>query len=426
MPPRNGHWPDLIELWLSYTSTSQSPFQFRLWTGISLVASALERRVWAKSGKYITWPNLYIMLVGAPGVGKQVIEEARGLFSSVMKPDTSQRAFRIASDSVTRASLVDELSKAKQTILPPNGTAITSHVLGVFSEEFRVLLPAYEQEFIARLDKLYNGPELYAESRRTGNVRELSIEAPLLNLLAGAQPAYLADTFPDNAWATGLCRRLLMIYSAEGSEQSIFTEEPDLEEEREELRHRLAQVSQLFGHAKWEAEAAALVQEFEGDATARRLGRASQSDNSGRWPLPSHSRLTHYVRSRTMMVIKLSIVSAISARAELVVRLFDVQRALDWLLRAEALMPDIFREMKGRSDREVMEELHKYVMNIWAKNKGKPLRTAVLVDFLSERVPSEKVDRVLAVVERTDMIARVAGTTDMWQPKAIYGMKGVE
>src|SRR5512135_2188504 len=166
---RNGHWPDLIELWLSYTATSQSPFQFRLWSGISLIASALERRVWAKSGKYKTYPHLYVMLVGAPGVGKQVIEEARSVFRSVMKPDTQLRAFKLASDSVTRASLIDELGKAEQTILPPEGKAVTTHTLALFSEEFRVLLPSYDQDFISRLDGLYNGKDEHSESRRTGN-----------------------------------------------------------------------------------------------------------------------------------------------------------------------------------------------------------------------------------------------------------------
>lgn len=413
----NGHWPDFLDLWLDYTASSQSPQPFRLWSGIALVASALERRVWAKTGKFTTYPNLYVMLVGSPGVGKQVIEEARLLFSKTKQPDSPKRAFHIASDSVTRASLIDELAKAKQTFLPPagGGDAQTYHSLTLFSEEFRVLLPAYDQDFISRLDRIYNGPDQHSESRRTGVVRQLDIESPLLNILAGVQPAYLADTFPDNAWATGICRRLLMIFSAEGTDISAFDIPQELPHLEAGLQHHLHIMSQLWGQVKWEPDAAQIAYDF--DMEIRRYMRGALAGAQLKWPIPNHSRLTHYVRSRTMMLVKLSMIAAIAARCESVIRVPDVQRALQWLLSAEELMPDIFRAMKGKSDREVMEELHRYVVALYGRDKGRPIRSAMLIDFLSQRLPSEKVDRVLQMAERADMIAQVAGAPGLWLPR---------
>lgn len=422
----NGRWSDFIDLWLDYTASSQSPQQFRLWTGLSLIGAALERRVWAKTGRYITYPNLYVMLVGAPGVGKQVIEDARTIYRSILN-EQSKPTFYTASDSVTRASLIDELSKARRTFLPPEGKAIDFHCMTVFSEEFRVLLPAYDQDFISRLDRIYNGPPDHEESRRTGPVKEVRIINPLLNLLAGVQPAYLANTFPDDAWATGICRRLIMVYSAEGTDISIFTEQQELEDHRKELQHHLKVMALLFGHAKWTAEAASLMRDFEADSWAKRQGQQSPLPDGG-WPLPDHSRLVHYNRSRMMLLIKLSIIAAVSQRAELVIRLPDVQRALGWLISAESLMPDIFQEMKGKNDREVMEEAHRFIVQAWSRGRSKPIRGQLISDFLSQRLPSEKVDRVWLLMERSDMIARVAGTDNMWvpRPKSSSGLNPTE
>src|ERR1700734_3216359 len=186
-----------------------------------MIASSLERRVWAEQGRLRTFPNLYIMLMGSPGVGKQVIEEVRGLLAETLRPDSQMKAFHIASDSTTRASLMDELKKARQVFLAPQGTEEFSSLI-LMSEEFRVLMPSYDQEFISRLDRIYNCPTQHSESRRTGQVRELNIVKPIINILSGAQPAYLADTFPENAWATGVSRRLMMIYASEGPLTSIF------------------------------------------------------------------------------------------------------------------------------------------------------------------------------------------------------------
>ena len=409
---------------MDFTAASQSPTQFRLWSGIAMIAAALERRVWARSGKYVTYPNLYVMLVANPGIGKQVIEEARGVFQHIRMPNTTNNAFKVASDSATRASLIDELARSKTTFQVTGGDPPLVHSsMAVFSEEFRVLLPAYDQDFISRLDKLYNGGDKHDESRRTGTQREVKIENPLLNLLAGAQPAYLADTFPENAWATGICRRLIMVHAAEGPFISIFDEPTNIDDCLEQMDYLLAQMSQLYGHVKWHPESVLLVREFETENHKKNAGL--QDKKLGHWPQPDHTRLVHYNRSRTMMVIKLGIVAAIAARCEMMILPSDLHRAIGWLLQAEATMPDIFREMRGRSDYEVMIEVHRYVMGIWGTDKASGVGAERIFNFIQERVPSEKVERIFSLMEKSAMLSRIAGT-DKFVPKPVYEHKKTE
>jgi hypothetical protein len=103
--------------------------------------------------------------------------------------------------------------------------------------------------------------------------------------------------------------------------------------------------------------------------------------------------------------------------------LLDVRRAQAWMFDAERLMPDIFRAMQGRSDQSIIEELHIYVSNVWRVNQ-RPIHESLLVKFLSDRAPSEKVKHLLEIAERGGQVSRQAGT-DMYLPKA-KGRPGVE
>jgi hypothetical protein len=396
---------DFVTDFMSLTEGSVSPEIFKLWSGISALAGALERRVWARSGMGVIYPNLYVLLVAPPGVGKFIIETVRELWQDTVEPGSKLPAFNVASDSVTNASLMDELNKAKDVFLTPSGPPLVYHSLLVAAEEFQVLLPAYDQQFIASLNSIYNNKSLHRESRRTGSVKELSIENPHLCIFGGAQPAYFVSTFPDEAWSTGFARRVIMIYSSESPLRDFFYESPVPVGLREKILRRLAAVSQLYGPMLWQREAAQKLTHWH---------------QAGGPPRPSHSKLVHYNRSRSVFVAKLATISAISRTMEMRIELIDVERALEWLLQAEKLMPDIFREMIGKSDRQIIEELHFFVTQLWVKGKRNGgITSESIYDFLSHRCPSDKTEKLFQLAERSGIIARVGGTQDMYVPKPI-------
>lgn len=398
MPP----WPDFIQQFMFLTEGALSPDIFRRWSAISLVGGALERRVWIKNGPRVAYPNLYVLLVAAPGIGKQVIDTVRDLWKEVFEPGMKLRAFHVAPHNMTKASLLDSLAKAKTTRLTPDGPAITYHSLLVAAEEFSVLLPTYDLEYIGALNYVFNNPSDYTETRRTGTVRELSIEHPQLNILGGAQPSYFIATFPEEAWATGFARRLIMVYSAEETIRNIFEEQDIPESLRESVKTQLGVISQLWGQCKIHPQAQQCFLDWH---------------MAGGPPVPGHSKLAHYVRSRSHHLLKLSVISAVARTGELVIHHCDMERALAWLLEVEALMPDIFREMIGKSDQQVIEELHYYVTATWAKTKQKPVHSSLIYHFLHQRLPSEKIEKVFLIAERSNVIARVAGTADLFVPR---------
>lgn len=393
---------DFITDFLAYTEGAFSPRTFRLWSAISLVAGALERRVWAKVGPPRTYPNLYILLVAAPGIGKQVIEVTRGLWRDTFEPGSKIRAFRVAPNQMTKAALVDSLAKAKSARIMKDGL-ITYHSLLIAAEEFEVLLPNYDKEYISTLNYMFNSPDIpYQEVRRTGSVKEIEIELPQLNILAGVQPSYFVSTFPEEAWTTGFARRIIMIYASETPSYELFTEQKSTAELKAPILSRLEKMWQLYGQCIWDPEG---------------MERIALWHKQGGPPKPEHSKLVHYNNSRTMLLVKLCIVSAVSRSGQLTIVDLDVKRALEWLLIAEKSMPDIFREMIGKSDSQVIEEMHYFVTSIWAKSKNRQVQGDTIRKFLLQRVPHEKVETIIQAAERANILARVGGTADSWVPK---------
>lgn len=402
---------DFIESFLALTEGAVSPENFRLWSAISLIGGALGRRVSAKTGKGHVYPNLYTLLVGPPGAGKSIVEAVKELWSTTKSPDGKGKAFFVASNSITSASIVDELAKAKFTKIMPSGPPFVYHSLLVASEELQVLLPGYDTMIIGKLNELYNNSSVpYTESRRTGSVRELIIENPNLNIIAGAQPAYFASTFPEEVWSTGFARRVIMVYSDEHIRKSLWYEpavDPDL---MPWLSQRLAQMSLLHGTMKWTEAAASHIDSWHMD---------------GGQPIPTHSKLQQYARNRSVNIIKLATISAVSRGAGLVIEESDVARSIDWLVSAERRMPDIFRAMIGKSDKDVIEELHLHVTALFSKGK-KPVPGEKLMQFLLQRVPTEKAEKILQLAVRANILAQPPGTVDLFVPKHSSEHEGTE
>lgn len=394
--PQPAQPDDLIGLFMDYTSSAISPDLFRLWSGIALVAGACERRIWARAGSKQAFPNLYTLLVAPPGVGKQIIDQVWEFWSETKAPNSSIPAFRVCPQSITSAALVDELVRSKFTFLPSAGAPVDYCSLLAASEEFQVLLPKYDTEFLGKLNSIYNNPAVHKEARRWGKPPEITVPFPQLNLLAGTQPGQMAMSFPEEAWSTGTTSRTIMIYSAEQSTKSLFDDSGFEDSLRQVILGRLGQIAAMYGPMD-------IAPEGQVKINLMHFGKG--------FPRPQHSKLEHYSRRRGLHTIKLSIVSAISRglRPPAMIEPLDVERAIHWLLEAETTMPDIFRAMVGRSDSQVLEELHLYMLGLYRVSNGRPIREEKLVQFLSERVPSDKIFKLVETAERAGLIERLAG-----------------
>lgn len=392
-----------IDDFCNHTSGIQSPLLFRKWAAICTIAGALERKVWVKAFSRILYPNMYCILVGGPGIGKtESIREVRHLW-------TSLKDLKVAPSSVSRASLVDSLWKAKRNILRPADippfTEFNS--LQIAATEFGAFLTAYDGEFISVMNDLYDCVAFHEEKRSLKEPRD--IPNPQLTMVAGTTPDWLGTALPETAWAGGFTSRIIMIYSGEKVKVEPWTMlERDLLLENKLLAD-LTEIHNLYGRILWEP---AVLDAFRSWYMADCP------------PVPEHPKLAHYIPRRHVHLLKLCQVMSVARGNDMVITLLDYQRALDFLIEAETYMPDTFRAMRYNSDSNVIDETFAFVWTLYAKREN-PVYEHQILHFLSQRMPSHSVPSVLKLMVDSGVL-QIASMDDRGRatyrpaPKAIH------
>jgi hypothetical protein len=383
-----GSWTDGFN---EYMEGKGSPRLFTKWAGIYTVAAALERKVWIRNAKGVLYPNLYAITVGPPGAGKTLASSVAYEFLSELEDH------HIAPTSVTKASLIDALAAAERKIIRPTDTpAITTfNSLTVVSDELGVFLPSYENDFMNVLTNIYDC-RIYSETRRTAKIN-IKMDAPQLNFLAATTPSYLTSILPEGAWDQGFLSRTILVYSGGEGPSDIFRETSYDSKLEADLQHDLHEIGNLFGKMVFEEDVKEAL-------TAWHL--------AGGPPTPTHPKLTHYITRRTAHLLKLCMIACASSGDSLVITLDHYTEALDWLLEAERVMPDIFRAMRSGGDGKVMEECWHFLYEMYIKNK-QPIHEHRVYAFLQERTPAHNVERILNVMEKSGLIEKKFGDIGM-------------
>jgi hypothetical protein len=337
-----------------------------------------------------TFPNLYVCLVGPPGVGKSVVTtEVQTLWVSLEKQ-------HIAPSSVTASSLIDALNLARRQLVRPTQIPPIEEYnsLKVLSNELGTMITGYDNEFMNYLTDIYDNSPFH-QTRRTGSLN-VKIPKPQLNLLAGTTPGYLGALLPPGAWDQGFLSRTLLVYAGTGTDIDPFDDVASNSALHNDLLHDIGCIGrdELFGEMSIAPDALVV------------LKRCFQTRIP---PEPDHPKLLNYLPRRMIMLCKLCIISSMSRTDDLVMELQDVQQALDWLLEAEYAMKDIFRAMSGGGDSAAIQECWYYCYQIHLKEK-KPIDEHRIVGFLSERVPSHAVQRVLEVMVKSYLLKPTINT----------------
>jgi hypothetical protein len=376
-------WVDAFYL---HTEKMGSPPLFRKWAAIFAVGAAMERKIWVKTAKGVLYPNLYAVIVGPPGAGKTL--------GTALAHDMLNKleGHHIAPTSVTRASLIDALNGAERRIIRPMETpSITMfNSLTVLSDELGVFIPSYENDFMSVLTTLYDC-RLYSEERRTKDLK-LKMNAPQLSLIAATTPSYLNNLIPEGAWDQGFMSRVLMLYSGASEPTNLFEENKNDERTFDALVHDLKLIGDLWGQVTFESSAADLFIQWH------------MTGVDGGAPIPDHPRLSHYNKRRSAHLLKLCMIACASCGDTKRVTDEHFVEALDWLVEAEGMMPDIFKSMTMGSANRVIDDTYHHVYTLYMKEKMKPIAEHRIIAFIRERVPIHDVMRVLEVMTRSGLL----------------------
>jgi hypothetical protein len=294
----------------------------RLWAGISAVSAAIQRKAWTLVKAQLLYPNVYILLIGRPGVGKgNAMKELgswlRDMENIKMAPDgLTQRAFYTTlehaliqdTDFEGGASAVDVLDRGH-------------HSLTAFIEELGVFLPPGDNKFTYALCHVYDTPERF--DYKTEHAGENHMSNVCFTMLSACTPKALKDIFTDQALETGISARTILIFSDDIIDVPIFELPPNRDNLKKDLLYDLHAISRIHGQYQFSEEAATELIAWS---------------KSGFPPIPKDPRFEHYVTRRFVQIVKLCMICAASKRQDPVILPEDLFQAKTFLLDAERVM----------------------------------------------------------------------------------------
>lgn len=205
------NFPDFITAYTDYARDNYCPEHFHKWIGISLCAAVLERKVTLQQGIIRHFPNLYVMLVSHPGVGKSTaINRGVDLLNMLRKDYHSM--IRIIPNQTTEAAMIEKM-KIVEYFPMAEGRIQVPQSAGFFyaDEASASALQNVCGDFVAAMTQFYDCPQFFRKA--TVGRGEVEIENVCMNMLSGSTFNYLKELVNERSVMGGFASRLLYIVS---------------------------------------------------------------------------------------------------------------------------------------------------------------------------------------------------------------------
>lgn len=241
MPNRRlANW---LDSYLEFTNNSESPELFHIWTALSVLAGALQRKCKLPLGLLTIFPNLYVVLVSPPG------EARKGTALDVGWQLLDDIGVKMAAEATTRESLIRELKNCNDTIVHIDGKTDFHASLTIFSQELTVFLGYQNRQLISDLTDWYDCRKRW--TYRTKNMGTDDIIGVWVNLIGATTPELIQASMPLETIGSGLSSRIIFVYEQKKRKSVPITFLTDREVElKKYLAQDLEQIHMLQGDFK--------------------------------------------------------------------------------------------------------------------------------------------------------------------------------
>ena len=333
---KNGNGGRKLDDWLTayadYTSEQESPSLFHFWVGTSVIASALERKVWINRGYYTLHPNLYIVLIGASARVRKTsaINIGYDLFREAL-PDNV-----IVSQKATPEALISIfVAGFKQRGV--SGGSVVSDELGVFLGG-----AAKSVDTMQLLTKWYDCPKHF-EYHTLARGKE-KMDNVYCNMIAGTTPQWLKDSMPPHAVGGGFTSRIIFVYQDRPQKLNAFPEiTPEMIKTAGLLREDLVRISKLKGEYKLTKKAKGWYEDWY---TA--VFKPEETP---------HASLDGYYGRKHDTILKVAVCLAASKSNNMIVDEIELQMALRAVNKTEKFLPQTLRLIQMSEGGEEAEKV---------------------------------------------------------------------
>lgn len=337
---------DFITSYLEYVKDTEPPKSYHTWIATSMIAGALQRRVFTKWGHATLYPNLYVILVGKSGGAR------KGTAMKIGKDILKETPIELVAEAITPERLIQKFEETHASFATAAGNLIFQSAMTCFSEELSVFLEQKDIKFLSQLTDFYDSHDDW--KYETKNRGDQHIHGICFNLLGATAPDWMSSMFPQEAIGGGFTSRVIFIYEEKKGQtvpEEVFNEWH--EERRLELINDLNIIAQISGEYTVSADARQFYNKWyiQQDKLIAR----------GKYPV-SDSRFTGYCERRSAHIRKLSMAMAASRTNKTVIELIDMERALNMLETAEKKMAKSFGGMGKSQYSEAVEMVLDYIM----------------------------------------------------------------
>jgi len=319
---RSRRFPNFIEAYLNYAKEQESTEKIHRWTAISIIAAALERKVWLKCGFFPMYPNFYIFIIGNSGEVRK--STSTGLGVNLLK---QVPGIHLMSERVTDRSLIDQLKRSASTYLIENKEFKQSAIF-CYASELSVFMQETGNTISALLTTFWdNPPDWTYELKGDGR---LQIEKPCINFLGASTPTWLQRSIPVEDMEGGLTSRIIFVVELNPPDHynpwPFKSYKPEMEKD---LVLDLKQIHALSGEFSCTPEA---------DIFYDKWYRAHKAETRSITDI----RFKGYHSRKSVTVWKLAMVLAVAEGNKLVFEKRHFETALEYLSEIERPMLDAF------------------------------------------------------------------------------------
>lgn len=388
---------DWLTTYMKYTQNSEPPDQFRLWTGISVIAASLQRKCSLEWGTTL-YPNMYIILVGPSGCRKGTamgpgFRMLRGL------------GIKMAAEAITREALIRELKTCTNTQAGDDAMYMHSS-LTIFSQELTVFLGYNNMQLMADLCDWYDCRDSWTYRTKSQGTDEIT--GVWVNIIGATTPDLIQSTLPQDAIGGGLTSRMILVY-APGKGKTISV--PHMTEEEKNLglvlQSDLEKINMISGEFKVSQDFLDYWIEWYPVQDGRKIF--------------DHARLLGYMERRGTHALKLSMICNASRASDRIITSNDLQRAISLLESVEPGMPKVFSGVGKSPTSDIITRVMMY-----CASKSETTYADILRRFYQD-ADSRTMDGVILTLSSMGCIKRVVtGTTDkivyIPQDRRSYGL----
>jgi len=190
---------------MDYTEDTEAPANFHMWTGFVTLSGAVQRKIWIDMAHFQWVSNLYVLLVGEPGIVTKStsIRIGRNLLRGV-------KGFFQGPDSVTWQALLDSFSEASHSFKIDAGEMVQSP-LSLYIAEVGNFLDPTNREAMDLLTDMWDG-QATTFTRRTRGSGAREIVNPWLNFIGCTTPTWISNNFSSDLVGGGFASRLIVVY----------------------------------------------------------------------------------------------------------------------------------------------------------------------------------------------------------------------